>query len=127
MNTFHSGNIDSGGKSIIGGLTHIDVVIGMNGILTAHFSSKSLDGPVGDHFIEIHIGLGSAAGLPHYQGEMVIQFSSNHLIRSIVDSYLKFFIQAAKGVVNGSGGFFKNAVGPDKFPGKALITDFKIV
>ena len=52
------------GESIIGGLTHIDVVIGVDGLFGAEFASEHLTGSVGDDFIDIHIGLGAGAALP---------------------------------------------------------------
>lgn len=50
------GNVKCRGKGIVGGLTHIDMVIGMNGLLLPSFPQKHA-GMVGDHFIDIHIAL----------------------------------------------------------------------
>ena len=43
-------------ETIIAGLTAVDVIIGVNQLLS-QFPSKDLGGSVGYHFIDIHIGL----------------------------------------------------------------------
>ena len=58
------GDMHCGGKGIVRGLRHVDVVVGMDRILAAHLAARELDRPVGDHLVGVHVGLCSAAGLP---------------------------------------------------------------
>ena len=57
---------------VVRGLAHVDVVVGMNRLLAAHFAAEHLDCAVGDHLIGVHVGLGAGAGLPHDQREVVV-------------------------------------------------------
>ena len=56
-------------------LALIHVVIGVDGVFAAQLSSQDLDGSVADHLVDVHVALGARARLPHYQGEMLVQFT----------------------------------------------------
>ena len=60
------GDMEGGRKGIVGGLAHIDVIVGM-----AEFFPGDLVGPVRNDFIGVHIALGPAAGLPDNQRKMI--------------------------------------------------------
>ena len=56
---FNSSDIDCCRKGVISGLTHINMVIGMYRIIATQCTAKHFNGAIGDHFINIHIGLRS--------------------------------------------------------------------
>ena len=47
--------------------------LGWTGRLRPHHAAGQLDGPVGDHLVGVHVGLGPAAGLPDAQGEVLVE------------------------------------------------------
>src|SRR4029077_18986989 len=72
------GDVHGGGKGVVGGLRHIDVIVGMDGLLAAHCATGDFDCAVADDFVDVHVGLGAAAGLPDAQRKMIVEFSGNH-------------------------------------------------
>ena len=58
-------DVESGGERVVAGLGGIHVVIGVK----PHPPVRS---QVGNDLVDVHVGLGTAAGLPHHQGELVI-------------------------------------------------------
>src|SRR2546425_5308367 len=75
-------DVHGGGKGVVGGLRHIDVVIGMNGLFAAHDSAGNFDGAIGDDFVDVHVGLRAAAGLPDAEREVVVEFAFDDFIGS---------------------------------------------
>ena len=63
------GNVHGRWEGIVGGLGHIDVVIGVQQLFSGNFVA-----PVGDDFVGVHVGLGAGASLPDHQREVLIQF-----------------------------------------------------
>ena len=57
-------------EGIVGALGHIGMVIRMQKFFSCYFIS-----PIRNDFVHIHVGLGSASGLPYHKGEMLIEFS----------------------------------------------------
>ena len=60
-----------GREGIVGGGRHVDVVVGVDGLLGAHCAAEDLNGAVGDDLVGIHVGLGARARLPDDEGEVV--------------------------------------------------------
>ena len=52
----------------------------MDSFFCAHLSTEEFDGPVGNHLVRIHVGLGAAARLPDDQGEVVVELPLDHLV-----------------------------------------------
>ncbi len=94
---------DGGRDDIVGGLRHIDMVIGMDAVL-AQSTAQDLGGPVGDDLIDIHVMTGAGAGLEGIHNKLVVPFPFNHLLRSLQDGLRPFGIQQAQVKVDfGSG------------------------
>ena len=58
------------GKAVVRRLAHIDVIVGMDRRLGAELAAELFVGAVGDHLVDVHVGLGAGAGLPDHQREM---------------------------------------------------------
>ncbi len=54
--------VDGGGEDVVGGLTHVDVVVGVG----------ALAGEVGDHLVGVHVRGGAGAGLEDVDRELVV-------------------------------------------------------
>lgn len=74
------------------------MVVGVDWFLGAHGAAQNLDGAVRNDFIAIHVGLGSRAGLPDNEGEMVNELKRCDFRSSLLDSlaYSRIF-QGRKG------------------------------
>ena len=66
------GDVHRARERIVRRLPEIDVVVGVDRRLVAAPSAKPLVGEVGDHLVDIHVGLGARAGLPHLEREFVV-------------------------------------------------------
>jgi hypothetical protein len=53
--------------------------------LGAELAAEQFAGAVGDHLVEIHVGLGAGAGLPDHQRKMIVELSVDHLARGADD------------------------------------------
>ena len=94
------------GEGIVGGLGHVDVVVGVE-----KFFAGDLIAAVGDDSAGVHVGLRAAARLPDNQGEMVVELAGDHFIAGGADG-LDALIVHALGldlVVGEGGGFLEDA------------------
>lgn len=82
----HNGsNVHSGREGVIGGGGHVDVVVGVDGLLGALLAAQDLNGAVGDDLVRVHVGLGTGTGLPDDEGEVVHQLALRNLGGSLLD------------------------------------------
>ena len=117
------GDVHGGGKGVVGGLRHVDVVVGMNGLLAAHFAAGDFDGAVGDDFVDVHVGLRAAAGLPDAQREMIVELAGNDFVGGLGDE-LGFFVgEFAEILIDEGGGFFEDAEGANQFGRHGVFAD----
>ncbi len=65
-----SGDLHRGRHRVIGGLAHVDMIVGMDWILGPDLFSCRLAGHVRDDFIYVHVGRSAGPGLIHIDGEM---------------------------------------------------------
>ena len=115
-----------GGKGVVGGLAHIDVIIGMQ-----HLFAGDLITAVGNDLIGVHVGLSARTGLPHHQRKMIHQLALNHLIARGADGgklFIGHFLRLYRIVCNG-GSLFQNTKSVDDFPRHRLNahTDQKVL
>ncbi len=57
----------------------------MNRRFGAELAAKQFVGAVGDHLVEVHVGLGAGAGLPDHQRKMIVELAVDHLARGADD------------------------------------------
>ena len=99
---FHnSRNMHGSRKGVVGTLGHIDMVVGMKQFFLRQFIAS-----VGNHFIYIHIRLGSAAGLPDGQRKVLIQAAGTDFITDRRDKLHPVRVQFSKLVIGNCSGFF---------------------
>ena len=108
------------GEGVIAGLGGIDLVIGMQG-------HAPLRRQVGDDLVDIHISLGTAAGLPNHQGKFRVPLPRPDLAAHGGDGVGLFLRQfAACGIGLGTG-LLQIGKGSDNLPGLALAADSEIL
>ena len=61
------------------------MIVRMNRLLRAEFAAQQFVGAVGDHLVEVHVGLGAGPGLPHHQRKMIVELALDHLARGAGD------------------------------------------
>ena len=54
------------------------MVIRVDRMLAAARAGERFIGDAGNHFIDVHVGLGAAAGLPDDEGELIVMLASRH-------------------------------------------------
>lgn len=79
------GDVHDGGEGVVGGGAHVDVVVGVDGLLAAHGAAEDLDGAVGDDLVGVHVGLGAGAGLPDDEREVVDELERGNLLGGLDD------------------------------------------
>ncbi|MNJ60355.1 hypothetical protein D3C77_560780 [compost metagenome] len=93
-----------GGKAVVGALRAIDVVVGVHRALAAALAGGDLVGATGDHFVDVHIALGAAAGLPDHQRKLVVVLAVQHFVGGLFDQSGDVGWQIADAVVDACGG-----------------------
>src|SRR5512139_2915690 len=78
-------DMNSRRKNIVRGLPPIHVVVWMDRPIDPSFASQNFIGPVGDHFIRIHVGGSSGASLKDVDWKLFVPPSFHHLLGSLRD------------------------------------------
>ena len=81
----------------------------MNRLLGAEFAAEHLVGAVGDHLVEVHVGLGAGAGLPDHQRKVIVELALDHLARGAGDGAGAARIEQAEFPVGLRGGELDDA------------------
>ncbi len=103
------GDVHGRGERVVGGLRHIDVVIRVDRILAAEDAARQLYRPIGDHLVDVHIGVGAAAGLPDSQGKMVIEPAFDDLLGGLDDQIRFLLRQQARLLIDERGGLLQHS------------------
>lgn len=81
-----SSDVHGGREGVVGRGRHVDVVIGVDGLLGAHGSSHDLDRTVRNDFVGVHVALGTGTGLPNDEREVVHELALSDLGSGLLDS-----------------------------------------
>ena len=126
MDALGGGNVHGRGESIVRGLRHVDVIVGMDRVFRAEHAAGQLDGAVGDHFVGVHVGLRAAAGLPDAQGELIVEFAGDHVVSRLGDQARLFRRELAKLLIDQGRGLFQNAESTDQLGGHGVAADIEM-
>ncbi|MNL07216.1 hypothetical protein D3C87_1278860 [compost metagenome] len=78
-------DVHGGGEAVVGALGAIDVIVGVHRGLAATGVAGQLVGATGDHFVDVHVALGAAAGLPDHQRKLVVMVAGEHFVGRLLD------------------------------------------
>ena len=106
------GDVHRGRERVVRALRHVDVVVGVDGLLAAHLAAGQLDGAVRDHLVDVHVGLGAAAGLPHEERELVAVLARDHLVGRLHEHRCLLGRQLAELLVDLRGGLLEDGHRP---------------
>ena len=73
------------GKGVVGGLRHVDVVVGMDQLVVAALAAEDLDGAVGQHLVGVHIVRGASARLIDIHHEVLVPLAVQYLVGGLDD------------------------------------------
>ena len=121
------GDVHGGREGVVGRLRHVDVVVGVDRLLGPHDTTGQLDGPVRDHLVGVHVGLGAAPGLPDAQREVVIELTFGYLGRRLLDEDGQLVTELAQVAVHLGRGTLEDAEGPDDRLGHGLGADVEVM
>src|SRR6266849_6117939 len=119
-------DVHGGGKGVVGGLRHVHVVVRMDGLLAAHFAAGNFDGAIGDDFVDVHVGLRAAAGLPDAKREVLVEFSVDDFIRGLGNEGGFVGGELAEILIDERGGFFEDAEGANELGGHDILADGEV-
>src|SRR5665213_1821684 len=81
----------------------------MNRLLGAELAAQQFVGAVGDHLIQIHVGLGAGSGLPHHQRKLIVELAVDHLARGADDGAGPALVEQTQFAVGFGGGELDDA------------------
>lgn len=114
-------------EDIVRGLGPVDVVVGMERSVRAKALPRRLSGEVADYLIHVHVRLGSAAGLPDAQGELIIVPACLDRLSGLFDQGNLLSGQKTMASIHHSAALFDPRQGMDQLGGDPLITDGEVV
>ena len=123
----HRGDMHGGGKAVVRGLAHIDVIVGMHRGFAAALSRQHLVRPAGDHLIGIHIGLGAGAGLPDHQRELLVELAGGDFRRGGGDGLADLGIEGAQLHIGLGSRLLQQAEGMDQRQRHPLPADAEVL
>jgi len=83
------------------------LVVGMDGFLLPISPPAIFDGAIGDDFVDVHVGLRAAAGLPDAKREVAVEFSGDDFIGGLGDELGLFRRKLAEVLIDQRGGFLR--------------------
>jgi len=106
---------DSGGDGVVGGLCHIDMVVGVHAVLPA-LTAQKLCGAISNHLVCVHVVAGSGARLEGIDHKLFIPTTVHHLLRRLDDRVGDLWLQQTQVAVNLGGSKFDHPHRPDESP-----------
>ena len=123
----HCRHMHRGRKHIIGRLTAIHVVVGVDQPALATLATQQLTGAIRQHLVDIHVGLRARASLPDHQRKLVIMLAGHHLIDCRHDGPGLLFILQTQSVIHCRRGALDLRQRPDDLAWLLLARDVKVL
>ena len=76
----HRRHVHGRGKHVVGRLALVHVVVRVDQAPLAARAAQQFAGAVGQHLVDVHVGLRARAGLPDHQREFVVMLAGQHLV-----------------------------------------------
>ncbi len=121
------GDVHCRRKRIVRRLAHVDVIVRMYRRLGAARAAQHLVGAVGDHLVDVHVGLGAGAGLPDHQRELIVEPAGDDLIGGGNDRLGAACIERTELPIGFGGGALDERQRGDQRARHALFADAEIV
>ena len=99
----------------------------MNRLLGAALAAEEFVGAVGDHLVEVHVGLRARPGLPHHQREMIVELALDDLARGADDGAGTALVEKSEVAVGFGCGELDDAERMDDCDRHAILADAEIL
>ena len=103
------GETHCGGNHVVGALSHVDVIVGVHRRVGAALGPEQLVGPVGEHFVTVHVVAGAGARLIHIDHELIAVLPAQDLVGCLDDGVGQAGVESPGFLVGQGGG----ALDPD--------------
>ena len=104
------GDVDGRRDDVVGGLAHVDVIVGVHEAVAA-VAAEELGGAVGDDLVGVGVGGGAGAGLEDVEDEVVVEVAVDDLLGGGVDGAAEGGVEEAELDVGIGGGLLDEAEG----------------
>ena len=121
------GDIHRRGKGVVGGLRHVDVIVGMNRRLAAERRAGKLAAAIGDHLVHVHVELRAAAGRPNMQRKHVLMPAGQNLVADLRDQRMDLVGKPLAGMVGVRRRLFQDGVGGDHVARRQILADAEML
>jgi len=115
------------GKHVVAGLAAVDVVVGVDKTPFPALAAQQFAGAVGQHLVDVHVGLGARAGLPDHQRKFVRMLVGQHFVGGSDDGVGLFLVLQTQGRVDLGRRTLDQRQGADDFLGLLFARDVEVV
>ncbi|MHC2439591.1 hypothetical protein ACVMB0_006966 [Bradyrhizobium sp. USDA 4451] len=116
-----------GRKRVVRGLAHVDMIVRMDRLLGAELAAEHLVGAVGDHLVDVHVGLRAGAGLPDDQRKMIVELAVDHFLRCAGNGVGAARIELAEFAIGLGGRELHHGKRVDDRDRHPVVADFEIL
>ena len=119
-------DVHCGREGVVRRLTHVAVVVRVNGRFRCQLTAEDFNSAVRDHFVRVHVRLCARASLPNNEREVVVEFSFDDFGRGLLDRFGQGCVQIAKAFVDDCRSFFDHAECTDHRHGLTFPTNWEV-
>ena len=120
------GEAQGGGEGVIGRLRHVDVIVRMDPGVVPAPPAQDLDGPVGDHLVQVHVLGRAGARLVDVHDELVEMASGQDLRGGAPYGGGPPSVEKTERAIHRGGGELDVGVGPDEHGRQSPAADRKV-
>ena len=114
------GHMQGRGEGVVAGLAEVHMIVGVHRALAAQHPTGGFDRPIGDHLVDVHVGLGAGARLPHLEREFSVEAAGGHLLGSRHDQGGQLRSELALGHIHLGAGCLERSEGVQHRQGHGL-------
>ncbi len=113
-------------EDIIARLAEVDLIVGMDETALPPRTAEQFAGPVGQHLVDIHVGLGARACLPDAQWKLFLMQAAQDFIGGAHDGLGRAGGQQPLGVIDPGASRLDAGQGADELGGLAFPRDVEV-
>ena len=91
---------------IVGGLTHVDVVVGMQVVVLSFDMSHNLEATVGNHLVHVHVGTGAGSSLNKIDRKLIMKITVHDFFAGLHNRVGLGLVEVAELVIRQGTGLF---------------------
>src|SRR5262245_48814364 len=103
------------------------MVVRMHRSLAAKRLARELSAAIGDHFVYVHVVLGTTTPHPHMQRKHVVMLTGEDFVASLNDQRVLLITEPLTGMVCYGHGFLQNGISGDHLAGNQILADAEML